>query len=106
MRHTAASIHTVSTDREASCRSDCERALTLALVIDILERLWGLWLLLFLFNLWAVCCHGFHEFFNVFAGVLQNYDAPDGELHREETELAPVTFHGALLCSLEQVLVK
>lgn len=49
-------------------------------VIDVLEGLGGLWLLLFLLNFGAVGCHRLHQLLDVFAGVLQNDDASDGQL--------------------------
>lgn len=54
-----------------------------SLIINILEWLWGLWLLLLLFNFGAMCCHRFHKFFKVFTGVFQDYDASNGELHTQ-----------------------
>ena len=50
-----------------------------SLVINILKWFWGFWLLFFLLNFWAMSCHGFHQLFSVFTGILQNDDASNAQ---------------------------
>ena len=66
-----------------------------SLVINILKWFWGFWLLFFLLDFWAMSCHGFHQLFNVFTGILQNDNASNGQLlnrARNEDAQAPLIF--------------
>lgn len=66
-----------------------------SLVINILKWFWRFWFLFFLLDFWAMSCHGFHQLFNVFTGILQNDDASNGQLlnrARNEDAQAPLIF--------------